>query len=301
MKANMKDYLFYGAITEPIAPMDKNEEIDYGLFELQVAYQLQFGIRGIFVSGLTECMVTSLDEQVDMLESAVKTVNGKIPVMASMCVNRFSEALNTLRRFEDKGATAVSIVQPHTFTYTEDEIYRFYTDLIHATKLPVYIYNAPQTNNTLSPAFVQRLIRENENIRGYKDSLLDIMHLQELMSGIEKGRHLEVIAGSDASTFATMSMGGCGIISWVSIMFPQLVIDLCDAFLNGDLVGARELQFKVQKLRKVLKIGPMDSGYRYAGDLLGLPMGIARRPMSFATDEQKARIKENLIRLGYMK
>ena len=57
----MNDYLFYGAMTEPIAPMDKEGNIDYELLKAQVQFQLDHKIHAIFVSGLTECMVTSVD------------------------------------------------------------------------------------------------------------------------------------------------------------------------------------------------------------------------------------------------
>ena len=65
----MNDYLFYGAMTEPIAPMDKEGNIDYELLKAQVQFQLDHKIHAIFVSGLTECMVTSVEEQIEMLRS----------------------------------------------------------------------------------------------------------------------------------------------------------------------------------------------------------------------------------------
>ena len=69
----MNDYLFYGAMTEPIAPMDKEGNIDYELLKAQVQFQLDHKIHAIFVSGLTECMVTSVEEQIEMLRETVKS------------------------------------------------------------------------------------------------------------------------------------------------------------------------------------------------------------------------------------
>ena len=294
----MNDYLFYGAMTEPIAPMDKEGNIDYELLKAQVQFQLDHKIHAIFVSVLTECMVTSVDEQIEMLRETVKTVNGQVPVMGNICLNRPEDALSTIKAFEEAGADAVSIAQPHTFTYEEDAIYEYYTNLIRRTKLPVYVYNAPQTNNILSPRLVKRLVEENENVRGYKNSVQDILHLQSVMELIPKERHFECIAGSDSTIFATLALGGCGIISWVSIMFPELIEELCDAYFKGDIEGARALQFRVQKVRTILKHAPMDSGYRYAGELIGLPMGYPRQPMSQATEEQKNYIREELTKMG---
>ena len=135
-------------------------------------------------------------------------------------------------------------------------------------------------------------------MRGYKNSVQDILHLQSVMELIPKECHFECIAGSDSTIFATLALGGCGIISWVSIMFPELIEELCDAYFKGDIEGARSLQFRVQKVRTILKHAPMDSGYRYAGELIGLPMGYPRQPMSQATEEQKNYIREELTKMG---
>lgn len=293
----MNNYLFYGAMTEPIAPMDQSGNIDYGLFKYQIEFQLNHKIQGIFVSGLTECMVTSVEEQIKMLRAAVDSVHGKIPVMGNICLNRPEDALYVMRAFEEAGASAISLAQPHTFTYEEQAMYEYYSKLIPESKLPVYIYNAPQTNNILSPKLVKRLVDENENIWGYKNSLQDILHLQNVMELIPPQRHFECIAGSDASIFATLMLGGCGIISWISIMFPDLISDLCDCYFDGNIEEARKLQFKVQKVRNILKHAPMDSGYRYAGELVGLPMGYPRHPMLQATQEEKEYIKQELNKM----
>lgn len=294
-------YLFRGAMTELIAPMDEHEEIDYGLFKLQIQRQLEAGIEGLFLSGLTECMVTSLQEQIEMLEVCVEEVNGKVPVMGSICTNRPKDALHVMKAYEVAGADAVCITNPHTFTYEEGAVYEYFTQLIREAKIPVYIYNAPQTNNILSPALVHRLVLENDNVRGYKDSLQNIMHLQEVMQGIGTGRHFEVIAGSDASIYATLAMGGCGVISWVSVLFPHLIKDLCDAFFAGDIQLAREKQFLVSQVRSALKLAPMDTGYRYVSELLGVSIGRARMPQNpYATDAQKTLVRTRLEELGML-
>lgn len=296
-----KKYLFKGAITELIAPFKENEEIDYDKFVQQIDFQLKAGIKGFFLSGLTECMILSLEEQVEMLRVTVETVKGAVPVMGNVATTRPKDALYLIQEFEKCGVDAISITQPYIFNYGEEAMYHYYTKLIHACKKPVYIYNAPQTNNILSPKLVHRLFKENNNVLGYKDSLIDIMHLQEVMAGIDKDRHVEVLGGSDVSTFALMSMGGCGIISWVSILYPQLVIDLCDTYLNGDIDKSRELQFMVNSVRSALKQAPMDTGYRHVGEIIGVPLGYARRPMTpFAQEDQKKLVTDRLKELGML-
>ena len=179
--------------------------------------------------GLKEAVLDHYGKIKELLPEDIRVIDGGL-------VDDYTAADKANRAFEEAGADAVSIAQPHTFTYEEDAIYEYYTNLIRRTKLPVYVYNAPQTNNILSPRLVKRLVEENENVRGYKNSVQDILHLQSVMELIPKERHFECIAGSDSTIFATLALGGCGIISWVSIMFPELIEELCDAYFKGCLL-----------------------------------------------------------------
>ena len=86
----MNDYLFYGAMTEPIAPMDKEGNIDYELLKAQVQFQLDHKIHAIFVSGLTECMVTAIVKNSPNNVSFSYFCNSK---NAFLCTSASTEAL----------------------------------------------------------------------------------------------------------------------------------------------------------------------------------------------------------------
>lgn len=94
--------------------------------------------------------------------------------------------------YVDLGVDGICITQPYVFGYGNDALVKFYGDLAQATTLPVYIYNAPQTNNTMSPAVVAKIVNSNDNVIGYKDSTQDIIHLQTLMASIPPERCNEV-------------------------------------------------------------------------------------------------------------
>ncbi len=64
--------------------------------------------------------------------------------MGNICLNRPEDALYAIRAFEEAGADAVSIAQPHTFTYEEDAIYEYYTNLIRGrTAAGLRVQRAP--------------------------------------------------------------------------------------------------------------------------------------------------------------
>lgn len=297
----MEKYLFRGAITELIAPANEDCEVDFGALDQEIDRQLEGGIRGLFVNGLaTECLVTTREEQLAMAAETVKRVRGRIPVMGNIAATRPCDARALLEGYEACGVDAVSVTQPAIYGYTADALYRFYADLAGHSRLPVYIYNAPQTGNTLSPALVARLVGDYENIRGYKDSVQDIIHLQSVMAGIPQGRHFECLAGSDATIYPTLALGGCGVISLISALFPKPVAEVCELYFAGRTEESREAARRVLEIRTALKGAPFLAGYKYVAGLIGMPLGRVRPPLSEASGEQKRKIKESLEKLGLL-
>lgn len=192
------------------------------------------------------------------------------------------------------GVDAVCISQPSVFPYTEQALYEFFDEVIPA-EYPTYIYNVPQTGNTLSPRLTARIANDHANVLGYKDSTQNISGLQDLISQV-KNPDFQYIAGSDAMTLPMMALGGVGVISAISVPFPKVVLDITDKFFAGDFEGALNAHRFSMRVRKLLKTATDMNGYYYACELLGMPFNGTRMPknMTMVTDEQKMIIKTGL-------
>lgn len=291
----MAKYLLKGAVTELVATFDQNEKFDEVMFSEECDFQLKAGIKGLFIGGLaSESLTTTAEERAAMARIAANKATGKIPVVGNIVELRLCDALDLLRKYEDAGVDAICITQPYVLAYTPDMLFKYFSTIAKATKLPVYVYNAPQTSNTMSPGLVAKIVNQNENVIGYKDSTQDIIHLQSLMAAINPDKHFECISGSDATIFPTLAIGGCGIISLISAVFPKPIIDVCEIYFNGDIAGSFEKQKEILKIRTALKGAPFLAGYKYAASLIGLNLGIVRNPLSDATEKEKEAIKKNL-------
>ncbi len=297
-----KKISFKGAVTEILTPFTPSGSLDTKLLQEEVEYQLEEGIRGLFVNGLaSEGLLMNLEDRVKVADITVRSVNGKIPVMASITYNSIQEAIELLKHYEDVGVDAITITQPMVYPYSQDSLYLFFTKVAAVTKLPIYIFNAPQSSNVLSPNLVARLFKEIPNIQGYKDSTQDIIHLQNLIRLLDKDHQYEIMAGSDATILTTLQLGGAGVVSLISTVFPKPIIDICDAYFSGDIEKAKELQFKILRIRDVLKIGPFMAGYKYAATLIGHPMGVVKEPLVDLNEQERAKIKEGLTKEGLLK
>lgn len=289
---------FKGAVTEIITPFQENGELDGQLLENEVEFQVKSGIAGLFTNGLaSECLSLTLEEKVNATEIICRQADGRIPVMGNVTGNNYDECLRLLKEYEKAGVDAVSFTQPMTYGFTQEGMYRYLTDLIHEAGVPVCIYNAPQTGNVLSPSTVARLLNENELVYYYKESTIDLVHIQNTMRLIDSGKEYEFLAGSDASTLPIAMLGGKGVISLISAVFPKIIIRLCNEIEGMQMDAARKTQEEILQIRDALKIGPFMAGYKYAAELVGVPMGVVRKPLVGLTEAEKSKIQDNLKKL----
>ena len=66
------------------------------------------------------------------------------------------------------------------------------------------------------------------------------------------GDRLDLYSGNDDEIVPLLSVGGSGVISVLSNVFPKETSLMCKKFFDGDIKGALELQFKYLPLIKAL-------------------------------------------------
>ena len=298
MDANL---LFHGPASEVITPFNADGSVNFDLLGEEIEYLIQNGITGVFVNGLaSEALMFSTEQRVEAVRVAAKVSNGRIPIVGNLLYNSTDLAIDCLRQYETCGCDAIIITPPMVYKYTEEGLYSYFADIAKATSLPVYLYNAPETGNKLSPELIARLFADVPNLWGYKDSTQDIIHLQTLLRLIEPGRHFELMAGSDAQLVTTSMLGGVGIFSLLTCTFPKLIVDACAAIDAGDWDTARALQSKILRVRQAMKIGPFMAAYKYVGSLVGAPLGKMKAPLSEVNESDKQKILAILNEQGML-
>lgn len=290
---------FAGVVTEIITPFGENGELDEALLREEVEQQVKSGVQGLFTNGLaSECLSMTMEEKKEATRIVCSQTKGRIPVMSNITGNHYEECKELLKASKEAGADAVALTQPLVYSCTQDGIYDFFSDLIRESDLPVCIYNAPQTCNTLSPSTVARLLNEHEEVLYYKESTIDVVHMQNTMRLINRDKGYEFLAGSDASILPVASLGGKGVISLISAVFPEIILQLWSEIQDGQTEQARNTQDKILAIRETLKTGPFMAGYKYACELVGIPAGMVRRPLSGLSQGEKDKIHTGLQKLN---
>lgn len=293
---NSENRLFHGAASDLIAPFNDQGIIDYQMLENEVNFMVNNEVTGIFVNGLAgEALMLPAQERFKVLSHAVKAAKGKVPIMSNVIFNNIAEARAYVKDSEKLGVDAIIITPPAIYKYSEAALFDHFNNIATATKLPVYLYNAPETGNKISPEVIARLFETTDNFWGYKDSTQDIIHQQTVLKLIGDKRHFELLAGSDAQIVTTMMLGGVGVLSLVTSVFPRLVAAVCNAAEKKDWDEAIALQGKVLRVRQALKVGPFMAAYKFVGNMIGAPLGKMSPPLSELTEAEKEKVKAILV------
>lgn len=191
------------------------------------------------------------------------------------------------------------VVTPYYFPLDHDGAVEHYQRVADAVDIPVYIYHIPsKTGNSLSLETLDDLA-DIDNLAGLKDSSKDVPWLGQ---AIDAHPEMTFLAGSDSLLFPGLEVGCTGVVSAVANAFPELVVDLYEAYDEGDEERARELQSEVYDVRDAIKRGPYMAGVKTVLSIrdTGFDPGPLRSPLRKMDEEDREALEADLDELGLL-
>lgn len=287
-----------GIIVAMLTPYGEGGDVNLAALREYVDFLIERGVNGLFPSGTNgEGPALTLAERKQVIEAVVDRAAGRVPVIAHTGAITTAESIELTRHAQACGADAAAVVSPFYFPHDEAALEAHFTAVAEAVPdFPIYLYNIPgNAKNDLKPGFVARLRKRCGNIAGIKDSSKDLTRLEDYIATLGAG--FTTIVGTDTLILPALVMGSAGVVSAVANVFPEPCVALYQAWQEGDLARARELQYQINRIRSVLKAGPYITPYRAALTLRGLPFGKVRHPFRELNAGEEAALKEGLLNL----
>jgi 4-hydroxy-tetrahydrodipicolinate synthase len=230
--------MFTGSLTALVTPFLEGALDRRALADL-VEAQVAGGTNGIVPCGSTgEAATLSHDEHVVIVQEVVRLVRRRVPVIAGTGSNSTAEAIRLTRGAEEAGADGALLISPYYNRPTQEGIYRHYSAVAEATRLPLIVYNIPgRTASNITPETMARLA-EVPNIVGVKEASGSLSQVLEIIDRC--GPDFAVYSGDDILTLPIMAAGGQGVIAVTANLVPGEFAALAAALLAGDLAAARE-------------------------------------------------------------
>ena len=287
-----------GSMPALITPFS-NGQVDLETLKELVEWHISQGSHGLVPVGTTgESPTLSHDEHEIVVSEVVKTVAGRIPVIAGAGSNNTIEALRFMKHAQSVGADAALVVTPYYNKPTQDGLYTHFKILQDNCDLPIVIYNIPGRSVVdMSPETMGELAKL-PRIIAVKDATGDLARVCDQRATC--GKDFIQISGEDATAHGFNAQGGRGCISVTANVAPGLSSKLQNACLAGDYATALEIQDRLMPLHKAIFTEPGLVGVKFAMSELGLCRDEVRLPLTPLADETKKLVRFALRQAGLL-
>lgn len=278
---------------------DDGKAVDEERLRFLVNRCIELGVHGVVPCGTTgEFVNLTIEEKKRVIKVVVDEVNGRVPVVAGTGASGTDQALEITEYAKDVGAEAVLIVTPFYLKPADRGIYEHYDTIASRVDMPIILYNIPQCTGLPLPWQMVEDLAQIPNIVGIKDSS---GQLSFILAVLEKVRDkINVICGHDEVVIAALAAGCSGAILASANIIPDIWVQLYNHVKNGELQKARELQYKVQKIARIIA-GSGAVGTKEALNMMKIKVGPVRKPLSVGgelTYEAREELRLDLEKIG---
>ena len=287
-----KKKIFEGASTALITPF-KRGKIDYSSLDKIIEMQIAGGISALVVGGTTGEAATLTDKERYELYTHVKDkARGRTKIIFGTGTNDTEQAVRHTKMATRVGCDGVLIVTPYYNKGTYSGVVRHYKKIASSSDVPVILYNVPSrtgVNLTLKQLWE---LSKVENIVAIKEASDSADRLTELAS---LGDELYLYAGNDTQIYSTLALGGLGVISVLSNLFPENISMICKNYLDGKHDLSLSEQLRLFDFMRLMFTETNPSPIKYAMSLMGLCSAEVRLPLAVPERKTKEKIKKSLL------
>jgi len=288
--------MFKGSITALVTPFN-GDNLDENAYEKFIDFQISNGTHGIVPCGTTgESPTISHDEHKRLIEIAVKSTGGKIPVIAGTGSNSTDEAVEMTKFAESAKADAALVVTPYYNKPTQEGLYQHYKKINDNCGIPIIIYNIP--GRSVVDMSVDTMVRlyELKNIVGVKDATGDLERATQQKE--KMGKEFIMLSGNDENVYDFNARGGVGCISVSANVAPKLCSDFQNLSLSGKKDESKKLFDKLLPLHDVMFVESNPTPAKYSLSLMGMMQEDVRLPLVTAEKSSKDKIEAVLKSLS---
>lgn len=291
-----RNTIFTGAATAIITPMTQSG-VDYPAFEKLINWQIEEGIDALVICGTTgEGATLSDQEHKDVLEFALKTAKGRVPMIAGTGSNDTAYAIKLTQHACEIGYDAILSVTPYYNKATQRGLVAHFSAIAVASTKPLILYNVPgRTGVNIEPATYAALA-DHPMIWAIKEANGNISKIVETAALV--GDKLDIYSGNDDQIVPILACGGKGVISVLSNVAPKETSQMCHKFFAGDVTGAMEMQKKYLALANALfcEVNPIP--VKAAVAAMGKCGGFLRLPLVPIEDGHKEMLLACMRQVG---
>lgn len=248
-------------IVPVVTVFDKNEKPDFEENKKVIDFLVDGGVDGILVLGSTgEFTVLDYEDKLKFAKDYYDYTNGRVDLYFGSNCPSFEDTIKLSNEAIKIGYKGVMVIGPYYFGTDDEKMFIYYNELAKKVDGDIYIYNFPaRSGYSISGETYAKLVKENNNIVGLKDSVMDPLHTNRLLRSTED-KKTKVYSGFDDQFLYNLSTGGAGCIGALSNLVPDLWSDLIKATKEKKFDKVCKLSTLIHKL---MPLYDLDSNFSH--------------------------------------
>ncbi len=284
-------------MTNPLAGMyaalltglKKKKKFDPGRQKAIDAYVLEQGLDGLYVGGSSgESGLLGVDELLAQQAVVAEDAQGSAATLiAHVGVPNLRDSIRLAQNAQKLGYHGLSALPPHSYPFSDREIFAYYEALSAATDLPLIVYEVPvRTGRPFSLDLLGRILAL-PGVGGIKFTSMDLFKFATLRRRFPEKTFF---FGFDEVYLSGAVMGAHGGIGTTYNLLGRLYAALNEAVKKGSLERAQELQTVSQRFVETLMETGVLPGMKAALRQRGVDCGPTRLPLAPLVDDCEARM-----------
>lgn len=267
-----------------------NGDLDIDRQKSITDYTVRQQTKGLYVGGSSaESGLMSTDELLAQQAWVYEQAHGKTErLIAHVGQPNLADSIKLARQAKKLGYDALSALPPHSYRFTDQEIFAYYKALAAATDLPLIIYEVPIRTGRELPLSLLSEMFDLPNVVGIKFTSSDLFKLTMLQR-----RHPDKLFyfGFDEIYASAAMMGTDGGIGTTYNVLGNLYVAIDEAIRSSDLVKARALQGLSQQYVELLFGTGVLPGVKLTMQSIGIDCGPTRAPLKLLSEDAAQKLK----------
>jgi len=236
-----KPISFQGVYPILATPFQDDESLDLESFDRLIRFMADLEVDGVTILGVLGESNRMLDrEREDLIRTAVKAADGRLPIIVGASHSGTRAALGLSRMAEELGADAV-MVTPHAEPAPgDDRVFEYYRTIAEGIRIPVVLQDHPASTSVhMSVPLMLRIVNEIRGVACVKEEATPTPpKIRALVQGMR--RQVPVLTGLGAlyGQF-DLEAGSQGFNT--GFAFPEVLVAMVQAMRSQDRARARAL------------------------------------------------------------
>jgi|694.fasta_scaffold83520_3 4-hydroxy-tetrahydrodipicolinate synthase len=255
-------------LTAVITPFSEDgKKVDIPSFLNIVEKSLYAGV-GIVVFGTTGEVPTLSDEdKEEIIFKIIAKKYNKSNFVIGVGGNNTQECIRNAQIYNALGFENIMITTPYYNKPNQMGLYSHFCAIHDAISANIIMYNVPgRTNVNLLPETIEKICKASPRIIGIKEASGDLSQMIQIKKLVPD---LLLYSGDDGLIVPIMSIGGFGVISVLSNVFPDIVHNIINICLTDINKGFKEFII-YNDLIKLLFLEPNPTPIKYLAKKMGL-------------------------------